>query len=102
MYHEFKGECVECDSGVVGIGMLPFGGEYGIECASCEGTGEVEYGSFEAFYLDQNDIVLDYEDTHGISEGWYWWPCFPGCLPDGDPIGPFVSEERAIEDAQNW
>ena len=37
-----------------------------------------------------------------LSPGWYWWGCFPGCLPDGDPIGPFDSEEEAIADAQEW
>lgn len=32
--------------------------------------------------------------------GWYWWPCFPGCLPDGDPCGPFDTEAEAIADAR--
>ena len=32
--------------------------------------------------------------------GFYWWPCFPGCLPDSDPIGPFQTETEAIKDAQ--
>jgi hypothetical protein len=30
--------------------------------------------------------------------GWYWWACFPGCLPDGDPVGPFGTEQEAIDD----
>ena len=35
--------------------------------------------------------------------GWYYWACFPGCLPDSDPIGPFASEDAAIEDMrENW
>lgn len=33
-------------------------------------------------------------------QGWYWWSCFPGCLPDGDPIGPFNTEAEALADAQ--
>jgi hypothetical protein len=32
--------------------------------------------------------------------GWYWWSCFPGCLPDGEPNGPFDSEDEALADAQ--
>ena len=32
--------------------------------------------------------------------GWFWWSCFPGCLPDGDPVGPFDTEALAIADAQ--
>ena len=39
------------------------------------------------------------EDTR-LDDGYYYWACFPGCLPDGDPIGPFVSEAEAITDAQ--
>lgn len=31
--------------------------------------------------------------------GYYWWTCFPGCLPEGDPMGPFKTEAEAIEDA---
>ena len=45
-----------------------------------------EYGSFEVFWNDQ--------------EQWFWWPCFPGCLPDSDePNGPFYSEDEALSDA---
>lgn len=32
--------------------------------------------------------------------GFYWWSCFPGCLPDSDPIGPFRSEAAALRDAR--
>lgn len=31
---------------------------------------------------------------------WYYWFCFPGCLPDGDPVGPFASEAEALADAR--
>lgn len=34
------------------------------------------------------------------SAGWYWWSCSPGCLPDGDPQGPFATEAEALADAQ--
>jgi hypothetical protein len=37
------------------------------------------------------------EDTPA---GWYYWPCFPGCLPDGEPTGPFDTEEAALADAR--
>lgn len=32
---------------------------------------------------------------------WYYWTCVPGCLPDSDPIGPFDTEQQAIDDAQS-
>ena len=32
--------------------------------------------------------------------GWYWWSCFPGCMPDSDAIGPFDSEAEALADVR--
>ena len=32
--------------------------------------------------------------------GWYWQACFPGCLPDSDPVGPFATEAEALADAR--
>lgn len=48
----------------------------------------------EVYYLEHWNA--DAED----GQGWYWRPGFPGCLPDGDPIGPFETEAEAIADAQ--
>ena len=87
------------------------------------GYGET-YGSFETFQWDRFDcqdadlIEQDQESetgwsttVHGIAgfcqedvnpadyEGFYWQACWPGCLPDGDPMGPFASEQEAIDDA---
>lgn len=38
------------------------------------------------------------EDGDCGGSGWYWWPCSPGCLPEGDPIGPFATEAECIAD----
>jgi hypothetical protein len=27
---------------------------------------------------------------------WYYWFCFPGCLPDSDPFGPYDTQAAAI------
>ena len=35
-----------------------------------------------------------------MAEGWYFWYCFPGCLPDSDPMGPYASEQLAVEAAR--
>lgn len=32
--------------------------------------------------------------------GWFWQACFPGCLPDGDPVGPFATKAEALADAR--
>lgn len=58
----------------------------------------------EVFYHDGTSEPGDcWTDGDGepFPAGWYWWSCFPGCLPDGDPIGPYDTEQAALEDAQD-
>ena len=47
----------------------------------------------EVFYQGANEASYD-------GPGWYWWPCHPGCLPDGDPVGPFATEADAVTDVR--
>lgn len=60
----------------------------------------------EVFYVSELEVNynrenLDHADEYTVTEaGWYWWSCFPGCLPDGEATGPFATEAEAIEDAQ--
>lgn len=55
----------------------------------------------EVFYAECGELGED-GDGDPLPAGWYWWPCFPGCMPDGDPCGPFDTEADAIADAQNF
>ena len=32
----------------------------------------------------------------GITGGWFWWSCSPGCLPDGPAFGPFKTKCEAL------
>lgn len=53
----------------------------------------------EVFYISQREAG----DTGVWSDfppGWYWWACFPGCMPDGEPNGPFADMDDAVRDAQ--
>lgn len=50
--------------------------------------------------MEYPELVLD-DDSILQWDKWYWWSCFPGCLPDSDPIGPFETEEDALADAQD-
>lgn len=59
-----------------------------------EVVGQTPCGSFEVFYVEE-----DRRDGCERAEGWYWWSCFPGCLPDGEPSGPFPTAEGAYLDA---
>ena len=53
----------------------------------------------EVFYAEEGE--LQDEDAHARPAGWYWWPCFPGCMPDGEANGPFDTEAEAIADARD-
>ena len=57
------------------------------------------YGSFEVFWSEGEHQHQESGEPFEI--GWYWWPCFPGCLPDGEPIGPFENSVQAYSDAQS-
>ena len=55
----------------------------------------------EVFYLSTAEIAEIEDDEDNMEAGWYWWACFPGCMPDGDPFGPFATEAEATQDAQD-
>jgi hypothetical protein len=61
----------------------------------------------ETFYLGDADAFEDSEraafgtDDEPLPVGWYYWACFPGCLPDGEPVGPFETEADALADARD-
>ena len=64
------------------------------------------YGSFEVFWDDSDNSYghdRNYDsDGNPVTPGWYWWACFPGCLPDSEPSGPFESSAAACLDADEW
>lgn len=43
------------------------------------------------------DAIVEEE---GITGGWFWWTCLPGCLPDSCAFGPFETRAAALADAQ--
>jgi hypothetical protein len=48
------------------------------------------------------EAMLDYMiECEGIKGGWFWRSCFPGCLPDSSPMGPFDTYAEALKDAQS-
>jgi hypothetical protein len=56
-------------------------------------------GSFEVFEVSPNHPFASDPDNEPFEHGWYWWPCYPGCLPDSMPWGPFKSAKEAYDDA---
>lgn len=58
----------------------------------------------EVFWHDEGDYAEEemWQDGDGepMPSGYYYWGCFPGCMPEGDPVGPFGTEEEALAEAQ--
>jgi hypothetical protein len=56
----------------------------------------------EVWYHDGQGMAAEFTDEDGevMETGWYWWFCFPGCMPDSEPNGPFTTEAEALADAQ--
>jgi len=63
-----------------------------------------EYMARHEFRLaSMNSLVRDKMfdamiEEQGITGGWVYWYCFPGCMPDSDVFGPFKTRDEAIED----
>ena len=48
-----------------------------------------------------HDAMLDaMAKEEGITGGWYWRTCLPGCVPDSSAFGPFNTRAEALADAQ--
>lgn len=47
--------------------------------------------------------VMDFDEVEPGFEpaGWYYAPCYPGCLPDSDFTGPFTTSRNAYKDAMS-
>ena len=90
----------------------------GEECGACDGDGEgtvervtrsgpTDFGGMLATPIHERVTVeFDCEvcdGNGGLVDGWYWWACQPGCLPDSDgfPAGGFDSARAAYLDAMN-
>jgi len=53
----------------------------------------------EAFHMSEGESVDD--EGEPLSAGYYYWYCFPGCLPDSGIFGPFETQLKAITDARD-
>ncbi len=84
---------------------------YGEYCDDCHDEVAEPWlpDGYEVFYIDEIDAAenarLNGNGTNDFVDcviadtpGWYWWSCQPGCLPDGDPCGPFDTEDEALRD----
>jgi hypothetical protein len=76
-----------------------------VYCSECDNTFEAanpQCGAPWAICPDCAREVRAADFIKPIGPRWYWQSCFPGCLPDSDPVGPFDTEEEAVADAQDY
>jgi hypothetical protein len=50
---------------------------------------------------DRDKAIAWAVEESGATGGWYYWYCFPGCLPDSEPFGPYATEAEAVAAAQD-
>jgi hypothetical protein len=57
--------------------------------------------NIEIFYLRGEELkrFKGAEADWPEEEGWYWWSCSPGCLPDGEAAGPYKTKREVCEAA---
>lgn len=79
-FEAYPATCPDCDRGF-GIAPDYYGIVYPETCPDCGRDG------------------ITPENT-AANPHWYYWYCFPGCMPDSDPIGPFDTEADALADAR--
>jgi hypothetical protein len=50
----------------------------------------------EYWHAQSGDFCVG--DAEPNQTGWYWQACFPGCLPDSEPVGPFATKAECVAD----
>ena len=78
-----------------------------IVCPDCAAADDPDFlpDGVEIFHRSAIENQIDgWVDSDGntLGEGWYWWSCFPGCLPDSDQFGPFDTEREAFDDFKGF
>lgn len=68
-------------------------------CPECDALMQDEDAAGMVACLDDDCPV---ERLRPTFIGWFYWSCFPGCLPNSDPIGPFDTEDEALADARKY
>lgn len=78
------------------------------ECAAADEDLVYEYMKRHEFRLAgmnsrTREKMLDaIVENEGIKGGFFWQACFPGCLPDGEAVGPFETYAEAKADSQEF
>jgi hypothetical protein len=77
-----------------------------IEAAALDEDAVYEYSKRHEYRLASMNSTVQammlgaIVDEQGITGGWFYWYCFPGCLPDSPAMGPYDSRAEALTAAQ--
>jgi len=52
-------------------------------------------------FMDEDGNFHDSFSVYWREDGWHWISKFPGCLPEGKPVGPFNTSELAWKNARD-
>lgn len=61
---------------------------------------DLEVFHFDGDYREGDVFSPECNEGQQLPAGWYYWFCFPGCMPGSAPFGPYASEEAALEAAR--
>ena len=50
--------------------------------------------NMEVFEIKEDSFAIGWKGKLWV-KGWYYYACFPGCLPDGPASGPYDTEDDA-------
>jgi hypothetical protein len=77
--------------------------DFTYQCEECDHVGPSCRDYYGIVNTDCGECGAKRSRVELVDAGrWYYWFCFPGCLPDSDPIGPFSTEADALADARRF
>ncbi len=80
----------------------PHCGQFSLPHDSAYATSEVYCPSCERLiWTLENGSDSDPRSDAGFMAWWFWF-CFPGCLPDSSVFGPYTTREEAIDAARDY
>ena len=77
------------------------------EAAAADEDLVMEYSRRHEFRLASmnrkvREAMLDaIVEEEGITGGWFYWSCMPGCLPDSEAMGPYATQQEAVNAARD-
>jgi len=49
----------------------------------------------------EREKLLDWiVEEYSVRGGWFYWFCFPGCMPEGPAMGPYKTQAAALKAAR--